>query len=697
MTKNIPIRVKGWLSVFSHAIAFCLLCCSIVSVAYAGSNDLEIAFATVSEKADEPTKTAGCIIVWSTGKTTPNIYCRYELEKSTNFLRDNDLGIKLDDVKLFPSANKTAFQTKIKSWFENKKLTPTPTDLSSFADVMSRLNDEPKILHFVLEEQSALRTNEDFAAAVHRLIKEKIPDKVVAELRAMLNAVQEKAEEAIAMAPIKENTADDQADKKVDKIVADAKTTSLKPDRLELTIILFSIVLLYLLFIVLFIWLFWNINKLKNSETFLETNINKNVSTFSQEIANLKAQHTTLQKRLDEMLEKQHSEREEKITQSSPVEAQVENEPSSQDSYSDYRKEIEGLKGENSKLENQYSELEKAKNALNTQFDIERKKFKDTIRNLEQKQRSHNAQLRAKQDELQRTENSLKDSQNEVEKLNEDYQLLDTDLKNSKAEYKKEYALRKTVEETLAKTRTEVQTTRTIIEKNLENELFDRFRLIKPKEMNFTRWTTALAEQPSVWRWLQPALLGELLICDSIFKGIQKLGAKAKKDQDILNLLNLDSIMAHWRTLVGKLFERNEKPWGYIYSIDSEQWLNQLLRADDILETYFREEKNFKLLSQHLSNVTGILRAALQEMEVTILAPKILEAVPEYVPANKNTNLTYTPKDLLKGLVKEKVQNKFKEMSQFVVDVERYGFRTADHPDAAGDVHVFVYNPSDWE
>jgi len=230
----------------------------------------------------------------------------------------------------------------------------------------------------------------------------------------------------------------------------------------------------------------------------------------------------------------------------------------------------------------------------------------------------------------------------------------------------------------------------------LQSVLSKRFRLIKPKDTDFAHWTTALIDQKGIWNWLQLALLGELLICEPIFSHIKKGGAN--KDQDILNLLNLDSIMTYWGNLVGQLFENNDKLWEYLRDKDGSQWLNQLLRADDVLNTYFPEEKHFKLLSQHLSNVNGILRAALLEMGITkILAPKLLEKVPNYVPAKKGKNQIYTPNPLLRKLVKEKVQKRLKEMPQFVVDVQRYGFCTAGNCDAAEDVQVFVSNPAEWE
>jgi hypothetical protein len=592
----------------------------VVTIAF--PNDLEIAFATVSGETDYSTKTAGCIIVWLTGANTQNIYCRYELEKDNEFQRDNDAGINLayNYVKLYSSKNKAAFQYSIKNWFRNNDLypTPTPTDLSYFADAMSRLFD-PKIHHFVLDDQLDIGTNEQFAVAVHyRLIKAQIPEKVIEEAKTVATEVQEKAEAAIV-----ENDA----------------TTSQKFAGLEQRIIHISIYLFCLLFLLLFIWFFLASRKttrqLKESEAILETKIDDHVSIFYQEIANMKIQIKILQ---DKTLPK--------------------NESSSQNSSSYYRTEIGLLEGKNRQLENKMrSECENAENVLNAQLEIEREKSQGVIERLE-------GEKRDLEEKLQNLEKQLRSEKTRVEKNREKVQTISH------------------------------------AEQTLQSVLFKRFRLIKPKETDFAHWTTALIDQKGIWNWLQPALLGELLICEPIFSHIKKGGAK--KDQDILNLLNLNSIMAYWGKLVSQQFENNDKLWEYLRDKDGSQWLNQFLRADDVLNTYFPEEKHFKLLSLHLSNVNGILRAALLEMGITkILAPKLLEKVPNYVPAKKDKNQIYTPNPLLKELVKEKVQNRLKEMPQFVVDVQRYGFCTADNPDAAADaaanVQVFVSHPSEWE
>jgi hypothetical protein len=230
-------------------------------------------------------------------------------------------------------------------------------------------------------------------------------------------------------------------------------------------------------------------------------------------------------------------------------------------------------------------------------------------------------------------------------------------------------------------------------EQTLQKVLSERFHLHQPENADFSQWVTALIKQTGVWRWLQPILLGEQLVCEPIVNDIKENGSE--KDQQILELLHLDSIMTHWEPLVGQAFDSNDQFFAYLRDLDGGNWLNGLLSAHDVLHSYFHDEKSFKLLSQHLSNVSGILLAMFVEMGITFKNPKILEEVPSYV---LGTNYVYTPSPRLKALVKPQVQKMLKEMDKaFVVNVERYGFVTADNPNAAAEVRVFVSSPVEWE
>ncbi len=227
-------------------------------------------------------------------------------------------------------------------------------------------------------------------------------------------------------------------------------------------------------------------------------------------------------------------------------------------------------------------------------------------------------------------------------------------------------------------------------QQTLQNVLHGRFRLVKPENIDFSHWTTALIEQQGTWRWAQPALLAELLACETSLKQIKEQGDK--KARNILTLLELDNLLKHWNTLVAHFFDSDTELWQHLYRLDNGKWLNRLLRASDLLQTYFKQEQPFHLLSQHLSNVAGILQAIFSEMGVQLIKPQLLEKVPDDVP-EKYYN--YQPHPILKQLVKSQVLEKLKTVPKFVVDIDTYGFITADNPKP--DVRVFVGSPAEWE
>ncbi|OQY53554.1 MAG: hypothetical protein B6247_14790 [Candidatus Parabeggiatoa sp. nov. 2] len=192
-------------------------------------------------------------------------------------------------------------------------------------------------------------------------------------------------------------------------------------------------------------------------------------------------------------------------------------------------------------------------------------------------------------------------------------------------------------------------------QQTLQNVLHGRFRLVKPESTDFSHWTTALIEQQGTWRWAQPALLAELLACETSLKQIKEQGDK--KARNILTLLELDNLLKHWNTLVAHFFDSDTELWQHLYRLDNGKWLNRLL-----------------------------------EMGVQLIKPQLLEKVPDDVP-EKYYN--YQPHPILKQLVKSQVLEKLKTVPKFVVDIDTYGFITADNPKP--DVRVFVGSPAEWE
>ncbi|RKZ91367.1 MAG: hypothetical protein DRR19_07385, partial [Candidatus Parabeggiatoa sp. nov. 1] len=304
MTKNTPMMVN-------HPIAFCwLLLCSValVSVAHAGNEnvlsprDLDIAFATVSGEIGNSTKTAGCLIVLSTRESsTPNIYCRYELEKPGHFLRDDDSGITLSDVNLRKSTNQVAFQKNITTWFKNKypKRFLVSNELSRIANVMSgtdnNLFGKPKTYHLPLGYLSDTTTNEQFAATVHlRLSQEKQPKTTGADdAQTVAKVAQKQAEAAIQ----KVEAAAKKAEMAIQKAAEQAKVVT-TPDTFDMGD---SKQMSFALMVAVFILalLLWFLTKrttrqIQEVETKLETELRTTVSNLGKNIAALKDWQTTV-------------------------------------------------------------------------------------------------------------------------------------------------------------------------------------------------------------------------------------------------------------------------------------------------------------------------------------------------------------------------------------------------------------------
>ncbi|HDN25790.1 MAG TPA: hypothetical protein ENG03_01575 [Thioploca sp.] len=284
------------------------------------------------------------------------------------------------------------------------------------------------------------------------------------------------------------------------------------------------------------------------------------------------------------------------------------------------------------------------------------------------------------------TEKRLEELRTEI---NQSLEKTKTERESLSQQYETEKTTRQLRDVALEEAQTELKTL-TENQQTLQNVLHGRFRLVKPENIDFSHWTTALIEQQGTWRWAQLTLVGELLACETSVKQIKEQGDK--KAHDILATLELDKPLEQWNTLVGHLFESDTQLWKALRDTDGGKWLNRLLRASDLLQAYFKQEQQFGLLSQHLSNVSGILQAVCAEMDVQLIKPQLLEKVPDDIPEN---NYRYTPYKLFKTLVKPQVLEKLKTVPKFVVDIETYGFVTADNPKP--DVRVFVSSPAEWE
>ncbi len=560
------------------------------SLTYANEQQLNIAFAKVLSKVENVDQSAACIIVWS-NQTKQQIYCRYELEKANNFLRDDDRGINLDDIKFYRSKNQAIFQDKIEKWL-NKQYPKNNKQISLIIKrIQSFLNNTKKaklyLLNYFPENKYDNQPHSKFAYLVHRSIEQQL-----------LNQPQIKQVPVLVKQQAK-------------PIIVKAAPMKLWP--LLATSLLFSLILIIALY-----WLQKKYNRnLENQRQQLERNLDDNIYQNSEKIMS-ELRKTSLQQR------------------------------------DDIQTELDKLRSEQIQYNRQTQTVTDSKiTELKQELIAEQKQHQETTETLKYIQ----AELETANLKNQQAAATIIDFESDKDQFiqqNDEY----------RAKYEK---LERAIKETLIEIQRLTQN-----EQSLQLLLFERFRLLKPEDSELSYWTRTLIEQQGVWRWLQPSLLGELLVCEPIIKAIKEKGFE--KDQQILELLHLNNIIKQWQILITKAYDSNEALWENLRNIENGKWLNQLLRADDILKSYFSEEKHLKLLSQHLSNVKHILRSAFIEMGISFISPKIFQPV-----ENQNINHLYTLDTLLKNQIKDKLNTN----EEFIVDIESYGFGIDGNPDAA--------------
>ena len=149
----------------------------VSSLIYANEQPLNIAFAKVSSKVENVDQTAACIIIWSKHDAKPKIYCRYELEKANNFLRDDDRGINLDNIKFYRSKNQAVFQEKIEKWLNKQYFENNKQRNLIIKQIQSFFNGNGKkaksyLLNYFSDNKYDNQAHRKFAYLVHRSIEQ---------------------------------------------------------------------------------------------------------------------------------------------------------------------------------------------------------------------------------------------------------------------------------------------------------------------------------------------------------------------------------------------------------------------------------------------------------------------------------------------------------------------------------------------
>ncbi len=246
----------------------------------------------------------------------------------------------------------------------------------------------------------------------------------------------------------------------------------------------------------------------------------------------------------------------------------------------------------------------------------------------------------------------------------------------------------------------------------LQAVLSERFSPSQEEPIDFS--LEGFRTQKGIWRWLQLSFIAELLACQHSVAQL-KMAKETFHDrqnllknnvvtiEEILGLLYMDEVMIGCKALVSKQFPSNDKMRTQLLAMGS--WIHRLLRADDLLQAYFAKQPQFRLLSRHLANAAGALEAMFIERGIKVLKPTLLEPMPTKYkifvvdsspPAGANPVLRAL--DFVQQPVSERLNPKSpNHCSEFVVDIQTYGFIDSSNKKPLSKIQVTLTNLSEWK
>jgi hypothetical protein len=219
--------------------------------------------------------------------------------------------------------------------------------------------------------------------------------------------------------------------------------------------------------------------------------------------------------------------------------------------------------------------------------------------------------------------------------------------------------------------------------------------------------------QQGIWRWLQLSVIAELLACQHCVAQL-KTANESFSDrknllqnnnrvtiEEILGLLYMDDVMKYCKALVKQQFPSNDKMRDILLG---GNWIHRLLRANDLLQTYFAEQPAFRLLSRHLANATGVLEAMFIEMGIEVKRPTLFEPMPKadkkwVVESSREAKRVLRALEFVKKRVSDRLNpNSPNHCPEFVVDIQTYGFIIkSGNKKPLSKIQVTLTNPSEWK
>jgi len=228
-----------------------------------------------------------------------------------------------------------------------------------------------------------------------------------------------------------------------------------------------------------------------------------------------------------------------------------------------------------------------------------------------------------------------------------------------------------------------------------EGLLFEHFYLPKPEQKTIaqlTSWQKKIIQhqQDDIRTWLKYDLLGEIIACKKAVADIKK-----KNDTELnqcLKVLYMDQIMKEY---LENLRQEQFNTDALLYSGLKKRWLHKVFRAAALLQTYYPNHEDFKVLEAHLRIITDMLRAVfvgLPELNIQFFEPTLLAAAPKDCEVEARTESSLTKLRAVKDRVKQ--TKAALKSNKFIVDVETYEISDKNSPSK---MVVIGYNPDAWK
>jgi hypothetical protein len=270
-------------------------------------SNLDVAFAKVSSNIGHLDQTAGCFIIWSKGDlSSQNIFCRYELNKDKDFLRDDDNGINLSKIKLYPSSHLGNLTTQLEDWL--KKQYPHESNSITSDEVI-------QIVMFMSNNKTNFKPDRRFfngrkpqTLLIKDFLKDEGPNKYKAQPekefaylvhRSIQNKLQEETINIEENNVISSNTLTNSPTTKLTAVITlDEIQNGIKQQKIYLIISAISIIIFAVFILVLFWFLLERYNKLEKKIVNLERDFSDNFSQIRSDMIS-ELRKVSLQSRSD--------------------------------------------------------------------------------------------------------------------------------------------------------------------------------------------------------------------------------------------------------------------------------------------------------------------------------------------------------------------------------------------------------------